>query len=173
MPFTAVPLTPGLVHDLPAMAAAVTPQTRVMFVANPNNPTGTLASRDELLRFIERVPPGVLLALDEAYIEFLEEPLDAVLALGRLGDKRAVDTLAGLQRTAPRHIQPSIAAAICLVGVNCGSHEGYLTESLAFSITNTGYQELLRGAASGTRAGGVLDWRCAAHRGHRDGDRRG
>src|SRR5512134_2408001 len=38
IPFTDVPLTPGLVHDLPAMAAAVTPQTRVMFVANPNNP---------------------------------------------------------------------------------------------------------------------------------------
>src|SRR3954467_4925637 len=40
VPFTAVPLTPGLEHDLPAMAAAVTPQTRVMFIANPNNPTG-------------------------------------------------------------------------------------------------------------------------------------
>lgn len=84
----------------------------------------------------------------------LEGPLqdDAVLALGKIGDRRAIETFAALQRTAPRAVQPSIAAAICLVGVNCGSHEGYLTESLAFAIANTGYQELLRGAASGLAA---------------------
>jgi len=63
-------------HDLDAMLAAITPNTRVVFVANPNNPTGTIASRDALSRFVNAVPPNVLLALDEAYIEFLEEPLD-------------------------------------------------------------------------------------------------
>src|SRR5688500_14849232 len=64
----------------------------------------------------------------------LDGPLqdDAVVALGKLGDKRALDTFAALQRTAPRHTQPAIAAAICMVGVNCGSHAGYLTESLEF-----------------------------------------
>jgi histidinol-phosphate aminotransferase len=63
-------------HDLRAMLAAVTPRTRVVFVANPNNPTGTLAEREQLLRFIEALPSHVLLALDEAYLEFLEQPLD-------------------------------------------------------------------------------------------------
>ncbi len=63
-------------HDLEAMLAAITAKTRVVFVANPNNPTGTLADRDQLARFIDQVPPHVLLALDEAYLEFLEEPLD-------------------------------------------------------------------------------------------------
>jgi histidinol-phosphate aminotransferase len=63
-------------HDLPAMFAAITRKTRVIFVANPNNPTGTLASRDELSRFVEQVPPHALLALDEAYLEFLDQPLD-------------------------------------------------------------------------------------------------
>jgi histidinol-phosphate aminotransferase len=63
-------------HDLDAMLAAITPNTRIVFVANPNNPTGTTASREELARFVNTVPANVLLALDEAYIEFLNEPLD-------------------------------------------------------------------------------------------------
>lgn len=63
-------------HDLDAMLAAITPNTRVVFVANPNNPTGTTAGRDELERFVQAVPGYVLLALDEAYFEFLNEPLD-------------------------------------------------------------------------------------------------
>ncbi len=63
-------------HDLAAMLAAITPNTRLVFVANPNNPTGTAASREELAQFINAVPPNVVLALDEAYIEFLDEPLD-------------------------------------------------------------------------------------------------
>jgi histidinol-phosphate aminotransferase len=63
-------------HDLDAMLAAITPNTRIVFVANPNNPTGTTASREELARFVNDVPANVLLALDEAYIEFLNEPLD-------------------------------------------------------------------------------------------------
>jgi histidinol-phosphate aminotransferase len=58
-------------HDLDAMLAAITPNTRVVFVAHP-----TTASREELARFVNAVPADVLLALDEAYIEFLNEPLD-------------------------------------------------------------------------------------------------
>src|SRR4030095_11117750 len=84
----------------------------------------------------------------------LEGPLqdDAALALGKIGDKRALETLAGLQRTAPRPTQPSVAAAICLLGVNCESHENYLVESLKFSDRTPGFQELLRGAAAGLGA---------------------
>jgi len=63
-------------HDLDAILAVITPNTRIVFVANPNNPTGTTASREELARFVNAVPAEVLLALDEAYIEFLNEPLD-------------------------------------------------------------------------------------------------
>jgi HEAT repeat protein len=74
---------------------------------------------------------------------------DAVIALGKIGDKRALETLAGLQRTAPKTNQPTIAAAICLLGVNCASHQGYLVETLKFSIANIGFQELLRGSSSG------------------------
>ncbi len=63
-------------HDLTAMLQAITPRTKVVFVANPNNPTGTLIERDAMLQFIEKFPPHVLLVMDEAYIEFLDLPLD-------------------------------------------------------------------------------------------------
>ena len=84
----------------------------------------------------------------------VEGPLqdDAALALGKIGDKRALDTLAGLQRTAPRSTQPSIATAICLLDVNCESHQSYLVETLKFSDKNPGFEELLRGAAGGLGA---------------------
>lgn len=80
----------------------------------------------------------------------LDGPLqdDAALALGKMGDKRALETLAALQRSAPRERQPTIAGAICLLGVNCGPHHGYLVEALTFSDKNAGYQELLRSAAA-------------------------
>jgi histidinol-phosphate aminotransferase len=63
-------------HDLPAMLRAITPRTKVVFVANPNNPTGTLASREDVIHFVNQVPDNVLCVMDEAYIEFLEDPLD-------------------------------------------------------------------------------------------------
>jgi histidinol-phosphate aminotransferase len=63
-------------HDLDGMLAAITPNTRLMFVANPNNPTGTCVTPGQLSSFIQAVPENVCLALDEAYIEFLYEPLD-------------------------------------------------------------------------------------------------
>ena len=72
VPFTAVPLTAGLVHDLPAMAAAVTPQTRVMFVANPNNPTGTYVGRAAVEKLLREVPPDVIIVMDEAYLEYAD-----------------------------------------------------------------------------------------------------
>src|SRR5271169_2868808 len=73
-------------HDLPAMLKAITPGTRIVFVANPNNPTGTLAPREEVIKFVNDVPDEVLLVMDEAYIEFLDDPLDLV-SLVRLGTR--------------------------------------------------------------------------------------
>jgi histidinol-phosphate aminotransferase len=65
-------------HDLPAMLAAITPRTKVVFVANPNNPTGTLAPSADILRLVREVPKNVLLAMDEAYIEFMDDPVDLI-----------------------------------------------------------------------------------------------
>lgn len=58
-------------HDLQGMLAAISAKTRIIFVANPNNPTGTLLGKDELLAFLRKVPEHILVVLDEAYDEYL------------------------------------------------------------------------------------------------------
>jgi histidinol-phosphate aminotransferase len=69
-----VPLTLDERHDFDAMAAAVTDRTRLVLVCSPNNPTGTAVRRDELSRFLDRVPNDVLVVIDEAYREFVRDP---------------------------------------------------------------------------------------------------
>jgi histidinol-phosphate aminotransferase len=66
-----VPLRDG-VHDLDAMLAAVSERTKVVFVCDPNNPTGTRVQRDAMVRFAERLPADVLLVIDQAYREFMD-----------------------------------------------------------------------------------------------------
>jgi histidinol-phosphate aminotransferase len=73
-------------HDLPALCRAVTPRTKVIFAANPNNPTGTLAAPEAVRQLIDNTPPGVVIVLDEAYIDYLESPQDLV-PLVRSGEK--------------------------------------------------------------------------------------
>lgn len=65
-----VPLDAAGKHDLDAMAQAITPRTRLIFVCNPNNPSGTTITQAEFAQFMARVPDNVLVALDEAYTEF-------------------------------------------------------------------------------------------------------
>jgi histidinol-phosphate aminotransferase len=69
---------PGFVHDLDAMAAAITPNTRLVFIANPNNPTGTVVGQGEIDRFMARVPEHVVVVFDEAYHEFLDDAPDVL-----------------------------------------------------------------------------------------------
>ena len=64
--------------DLPAMLRAVTPQTRLIFLASPNNPTGTRVTNEALDAFLRDLPPHVIAVLDEAYYEFLDNPPDTV-----------------------------------------------------------------------------------------------
>ena len=60
--------------DLEAMARAITPMTKIVFIANPNNPTATIVTRDEVAHFISRVPERTIVVFDEAYIEFALGP---------------------------------------------------------------------------------------------------
>ena len=69
---------PGYAHDLNAMLAAVSFRTRQIFIANPNNPTGTMVHQAEIDHFMDRVPEGVLVVFDEAYYEFLDNPPDVL-----------------------------------------------------------------------------------------------
>ena len=61
-------------HDLPAMLDAVTDKTRMIFICNPNNPTGTIVTHQELEDFFSRLPEGILVVIDEAYYEFATDP---------------------------------------------------------------------------------------------------
>src|SRR6266581_6766267 len=75
-------------YDLDALAAAVTPRTKLVYVCHPNNPTGTMNTKDELDRFFERVPEHVLVVIDQAYFEYIDRPdypdaVEAYLKAGR------------------------------------------------------------------------------------------
>jgi hypothetical protein len=72
---------------------------------------------------------------------------DAVLALGRIGDPRGLEAVVAQQAKAPRERQPALAAAICLLGRNCDSHERFIGETLTFTIRNPGHQDLARSSA--------------------------
>ncbi len=67
-----VPLLPGGRHDLAAMARAITPRTRVVFVCTPNNPTGPAVTGPQLREFLDQVPDEVLVVIDEAYFEYTD-----------------------------------------------------------------------------------------------------
>ncbi len=69
-----IPLTADHRHDLPKMAAACTSKTGVAYVCNPNNPTGTIVTRDEMAAFVQAVPPTTLILVDEAYYDFADDP---------------------------------------------------------------------------------------------------
>jgi histidinol-phosphate aminotransferase len=94
-------------HDLDAMLRAVRPDTRLVFVANPNNPTGTLAGAAELEAFIAALPAQVLVVLDEAYNEYLPT-------------ERRADTLAWLKKYSNLLITKTFSKAYGLAGLRVG-----------------------------------------------------
>jgi histidinol-phosphate aminotransferase len=108
------------VHDLPAMAAAVTDRTRLIFVCNPNNPTGTAVPGVELIEFLDRVPSDVLVVLDEAYREFVtdEKVQDGTGLLDRYPNLMVLRTfskaygLAGLRIGYGLAADPAVAQAV-------------------------------------------------------------
>ena len=81
-----VPLTPDHVHDVDAMAAAITDRTRLVLLCNPNNPTGTTVGESELRRLVDNIPERVLIVIDEAYREYVD-PASVPDAFALLGDR--------------------------------------------------------------------------------------
>lgn len=65
-------------HDLNAILKAITPRTRLVFIANPNNPTGTLLSQNEIDHFMAHVPDEIVVVIDEAYFEYVDNPPDVL-----------------------------------------------------------------------------------------------
>lgn len=122
-----VPLTADARHDLSAMAAAITPATRLVFVCSPNNPTGPAVGAEELDRFLHAVPREVLVVLDEAYTEFVTDPSAADGMRARSGRANVVVLrtfskaygLAGL-RVGYAVAHPVVAAALRKAAVPFG-----------------------------------------------------
>jgi len=100
-----VPLDDGQAHDLDAMLAAITEKTRLVFLCNPNNPTGTIYDRAAFVRFLDAVPDEVLVIVDEAYFEYVTSPdfpnaiewFDGVRPLGVLRTFSKIYSLAGVR----------------------------------------------------------------------------
>jgi len=122
-----VPLTAGHGHDLDAMLAAITPRTRLVFVCNPNNPTGTAVRAAELTRFLDAVPPDVLVVLDEAYTEFVRDPgvPDGVALVARRDNVAVLRTFSkayGLAGLRVGYVVAPVAVALAVrkVGVPFG-----------------------------------------------------
>ncbi len=70
----AVSRMPGLAHDLEDMLSLVTDKTKIIYIANPNNPTGTMVRADEFEWFLKRVPDNIVILVDEAYFEYVDDP---------------------------------------------------------------------------------------------------
>lgn len=100
-------------HDLAAMREAMTPNTRVLWIANPNNPTGTLLDKAELYAFLKDVPPHVLVVLDEAYDEYLppEKKAESVGWLAEFGNLVVSRTLSKAYGLAGLRVGFALSAA--------------------------------------------------------------
>lgn len=77
-----VPLTKEYTHDLDAMEKAITPETKLVYICNPNNPTGTIVDKEKLKAFCERVSQKVTVFVDEAYIDYLPDAAETTLISG-------------------------------------------------------------------------------------------
>ena len=101
---------PDFIADLDGMLAAITPKTKEVFIANPNNPTGTMVFQEDIDRFMSRVPENVIVVFDEAYYEFLDEAPD-VLKYVRAGRNVVVlRTFSKIQGLANLRIGYGVAA---------------------------------------------------------------
>ncbi|MDQ1483022.1 MAG: histidinol-phosphate aminotransferase [Actinomycetota bacterium] len=139
-----VPLDANSRHDLPAMAAAITDRTRLVLVCTPNNPTGTVVHQDELDAFLDKVPPQVLVVLDEAYVEFVT-------------DDQAANALASYAGRTNVAILRTFSKAYGLAGLRVGyavAHEP-VAQALRKTATPFGVSTIAEQAA--TASLGVFD----------------
>lgn len=125
-----VPLAADLTHDLPAMLAAITDKTRVIFVCTPNNPTGPTVDHDALHDFLTHVPRHILVVVDEAYVHFQDDPAAA----------RGIDLFREFENVAVLH---TFSKAYGLAGLRLGYtiareqiQEGLRKVAMPFAVTD-------------------------------------
>mgnify|MGYP001463398153 CR=1 FL=1 len=104
------PMTKGYKHDLDAMAAAITPKTTMIAITNPNNPTGTLLTTEEIEAFVKKVPENVIVVIDEAYIHFAEgDKLPSSIPLAT-----TYDNVATVRTFSKVYAMPSMRLGYCV-----------------------------------------------------------
>jgi len=125
----AVPLRRNFSHDLPAMTARIDAATGLVYICNPNNPTGTLTRRQDLAAFLDRLPSHVVVMIDEAYHDYVEASSDYASFIDRPVDGRVIVTrsfskihgLAGMRvgyAVAPVHVARALESQQLFDGVN-------------------------------------------------------
>jgi histidinol-phosphate aminotransferase len=107
-------------HDLQEMASRITKKTKIVFIANPNNPTGTINTRTEMDAFMEKVPEGVLVAVDEAYYEYVTDPeyADSMNYFRKGRDILILRTFSKIYGLAGLRIGYGIAGSEIIAGMN-------------------------------------------------------
>ncbi|MEP6955776.1 MAG: histidinol-phosphate transaminase, partial [Chthoniobacterales bacterium] len=121
---------PGFQQDLEAIADAITAETRVIFIANPNNPTGTLVPQEALDRFMARVPERVLIVFDEAYYEYVEQPPNTLQFVRAGGNVIVLRTFSKIHGLASARLGYGIARPE-LIGVLQKTREPFNVNGLA------------------------------------------
>lgn len=114
-----VPLKNGT-HDLEAMLAAVTDRTQIVWICNPNNPTGTIVSETELKSFLDRVPSSVMVVLDEAYFEYVTDSAypDGTKLLADYGNVVVLRTFSKIYGLAALRIGYGVGQASVIRSIN-------------------------------------------------------
>jgi len=131
---------PGFIHDLDAMLAAITPETKEVFIANPNNPTGTMVSLEALERFMDKVPPHVVVVIDEAYYEFPSDPPDTMKFVREGRNVILLRTFSKIQGLAGLRIGYGIGPSE-LVGVLHKTRQPFNANSIAQAGAVAGLQD--------------------------------
>ncbi len=131
---------PGYTHDLDAMLASIAWRTRQVFIANPNNPTGTMVGQQEIDRFMDRVPEEVIVVFDEAYYEFLDNPPDVLKFLRDGRNVVVMRTFSKIQGLAGLRIGYGLASRE-IAGVLQKTRQPFNTNSIAQAGALAGLQD--------------------------------
>ena len=131
---------PGYTHDLDAMLASIAWRTRQVFIANPNNPTGTMVGQQEIDRFMDRVPEEVIVVFDEAYYEFLDNPPDVLKFLRDGRNVVVMRTFSKIQGLAGLRIGYGLASRE-IAGVLQKTRQPFKTNSIAQAGALAGLQD--------------------------------
>jgi histidinol-phosphate aminotransferase len=132
--------SPDMRHHLDGMIAAITPRTRLIFIANPNNPTGTLLAQEEIDRFVAALPENIVVAFDEAYFEYVDQPPDTLQFIRGRQNVIVLRTFSKIQGLANLRIGYGIAHPE-LIQVLQKTRQPFNTSGLAQSAALAGLQD--------------------------------